>query len=69
MKMEPTAFGDEVAGRVRQWYEANREGFWDRHRLWGSDPDRAGTHADEFMLRLISEVDKAREFIKIGFGR
>jgi hypothetical protein len=56
--MDPTARGDEVADKVRQWYEKNRESWWDRHKpgIIGRDPDRSGTHADEFMLRLIQAV-------------
>ena len=29
---EPTARGDDEAAYVREWYEANRETWWDR--LW-----------------------------------
>jgi hypothetical protein len=56
---EPTARGDEVAARVREWYEANRESWWTRYKylFWGPAPDRSGAHADEFMLRLINQVE------------
>lgn len=43
--------GDLIAERMRIWYEANRESWWDRHRL---NADRRGNHADEFILRLLS---------------
>jgi hypothetical protein len=59
MPMDPTSRGDIVAEKVRRWYEANRETWWDRHKFFPfamSDPDRTGTHADEFMLRLIGAV-------------
>lgn len=58
---EPTSFGDEVAQRVRDWYEANRESWFDRHQInpLGRSPDRRGDHADEFMLRLVHAVAKA----------
>lgn len=62
--MDPTARGDEVAARVRRWYEANRESWWARHSIFGADPDRAGTHADEFMLRLIDAVHDAEQAVE-----
>lgn len=48
---EPTSDGDAVADYVRQWYERNRETWWDRY--W-----RRGDNADEFMLGLINEVTR-----------
>jgi hypothetical protein len=54
--MDPTARGDEIASKVRQWYEANRESWWDRHR---PSADRNGSHADEFILGLINAVSRA----------
>jgi hypothetical protein len=61
--MDPTARGDIIADKVRVWYEANRESWWDRHKpgIIGSGPDRDGSHADEFMLRLISAVYRAEK--------
>lgn len=59
--MDPTARGDQIASKVRSWYEANRESWWARHRPFAPSPDRDGTHADEFMLRLIGAVRKAEE--------
>lgn len=56
--MDPTARGDEIASKVRAWYEANRESWWDRHR---PSADRRGVHADEFMLGFISAVRQAQE--------
>jgi hypothetical protein len=58
---EPTARGDEIATKVRRWYEANRESWWARHKpgIIGAGPDRSGVHADEFILRLISAVHQA----------
>ena len=55
---EPTARGDEVADFMRQWYEANRETWFDRHQLnpLGRATDRSGVHADEFMLGLMNEA-------------
>ncbi len=60
-RMDPTARGDMIADKVRQWYEANRETWWARHKpgIMGAGPDRAGVHADEFMLRLIQAVYRA----------
>lgn len=59
--MDPTARGDLIAEKVRAWYEANRETWWDRHKpgIVGAGPDRSGVHADEFMLRFIGAVHEA----------
>jgi hypothetical protein len=59
--MDPTSRGDEIASRVRQWYEANRESWWDRHKpgIIGAGSDRSGSHSDEFMLRFIQAVRDA----------
>lgn len=59
--MDPTARGDEIASKVRAWYEANRESWWDRHRIFAPSPDRDGTHSDEFMLRLVGAVQQAEK--------
>lgn len=66
---EPSARGDEIAERVRAWYERNRESWWARH--WtglGAGPDRSGAHADEFMLRLVAAVQRAAEGFDINDG-
>lgn len=60
--MDPTSRGDEVAASVRRWYEANRESWWDRHK---PSADRHGTHADEFMLRLIAAVYRSDGEVKL----
>lgn len=59
--LDPTTRGDIIAEKVRAWYEANRETWWQRHKpgIWGSAPDRAGVHADNFILRLINTVYRA----------
>lgn len=56
--MDPTARGDIIASVVRDWYERNRETWWQRHKpgIMGVGPDRSGEHADEFMLRFIGKV-------------
>lgn len=54
--LDPTSRGDIIARVVRDWYERNRETWWDRHRFVAPSPDRDGTHADEFMLRFIGKV-------------
>jgi hypothetical protein len=59
--MDPTARGDLIADKVRQWYEANRESWWERRRTLFHEPDRSGVHADEFMLRFIGAVHKAED--------
>jgi hypothetical protein len=60
-RMDPTARGDMIADKVRRWYEANRESWWDRHKpgIIGAAPDRSGAHSDEFMLRFINAVHQA----------
>lgn len=62
--MDPTSRGDLIAQRVRDWYEANRESWFDRHAIGlllkghalGASPDRTGEHADEWILGLIQAV-------------
>ncbi len=63
MPLDPTARGDMIADKVRAWYEANRETWWDRHKpgIWGSAPDRSGVHADNFILGLLNAVSRAHE--------
>jgi hypothetical protein len=56
--IDPTARGDMIAEKVRAWYEANRESWWDRHR---PNADRKGWHADEFILGLIGAVHDAEK--------
>ena len=54
---DPTAVGDDEARQLRDWYEANRETWCERHsRKW---PPRFGT-ADNFMLGLMSEADRIK---------
>ena len=53
--MDPTERGDRQAELLRRWYEHNRETWWDRHR---PNADRSGTHADEWMLGLMQEMDR-----------
>jgi hypothetical protein len=59
--IDPTSRGDMIADKVRAWYEANRESWWDRHDFLGlgHTPDRAGAHADNFILGLIQAVNRA----------
>lgn len=45
-----------LAEKVRTWYEANRESWWDRHR---PRAERKGECADNFMIRLIGAVYEA----------
>jgi hypothetical protein len=69
---EPTARADQIAYYMRFWYETNRESWFDRHAIGmiltghalGATPDRDGAHADEFMLSLISEVNRIQEIAK-----
>jgi hypothetical protein len=49
---DPTSRGDEVAEYVRDWYEANRETWWERRgKKWEYC-------ADNFMLGLVNEVER-----------
>ena len=56
---EPTARGDDIAFYVRQWYEINRETWW-QHRRSVNDRMERGI-ADEFMLSFIAEVRRVNE--------
>jgi hypothetical protein len=58
--MDPTSRGDMEAAIIREWYERNRETWWNRIWPFGAGPDRTGLHADEFMLRFIGEVHRVR---------
>ena len=62
-ELDPTTRGDLVAETVRAWYEKNRETWWDRHRpgIFGAAPDRAGVHADNFILELIQAVHRTED--------
>jgi hypothetical protein len=70
---EPTARCDDIATYVRKWYEANRETWWRRHAIGmlltghapGATPDRDGTHADEFMLAFIAEVNRVQTLARL----
>jgi hypothetical protein len=57
---EPTADGDIMATWLREWYEANRETWWDRNNypFRQGYPDRAGVTADNFMLELLGQVER-----------
>ncbi len=59
-RLDPTARGDIIASVMRDWYERNRETWWARHKpgIIGAGSDRSGVHADEFMLRFISETHR-----------
>lgn len=54
--LDPTLRGDLIAEKVRAWYEANRETWWDRRR---PAADRKGVHADNFILELVQAVQRA----------
>ena len=51
---DPTARGDDIAYYVRQWYEINRQTWWQRRRSINDRMDHGV--ADEFMLSFIAEV-------------
>lgn len=46
---DPTADSDARSGAMRQWYEANRETWW--QRFW-----RRNDQADRFMFDLLEEA-------------
>lgn len=62
--IDPTARADAVATEVRQWYEANRESWWDRHAPFLAWRTYIPGTADNFMLKLIKVVRKADERAK-----
>lgn len=54
---EPTADFDAMGSYLRDWYEKNRESWWERRsERW---PPRLGT-ADGFILGLIQEVERIK---------
>lgn len=68
--MEPTARGDAVAAKVREWYEANRESWWDRHRPQiFSHRDNGGIVADNFAINLVAAVRRAEAEIDKEYGQ
>jgi hypothetical protein len=58
--IDPTAREDAIADEVRQWYDANRETWWQRHApavfLGRTYVDGC---ADNFVLALIKIVRQA----------
>ena len=58
--LDPTSRGDEIADYVRQWYEAHRETWWDRHWPGGINRKHGSALADEFMLGFINEVSRVQ---------
>jgi hypothetical protein len=60
---EPTADGDIAADWLRQWYEANRESWFDRHWPFGVNRKHGSALADEWMLSFMQQfyrLQKAR---------
>lgn len=55
---EPTADGDIAADFIRQWYEANRESWFDRHWPFGINRKNGSDIEDNFILELISQVGR-----------
>ena len=55
---DPTAQGDDIADYVRQWYEINRETWWQRRQ---DSVRRSAGVADEFMLSFIAEVRRVTQ--------
>lgn len=47
MNRDPTAQADAIAAEMRAYYEANREGFWERLK-------RRSDQADNLMLGLLN---------------
>lgn len=69
-RMDPTARGDAVAAKVREWYEANRESWWDRHRPQiFSYRDNGGVVADNFAIGLVAAVHAAEAAIHKEYER
>lgn len=62
MNIDPTSRGDMIADKVRIWYEANRETWWQRHRPQiFSYRNNSGIVADEFILGLVASVREAEK--------
>lgn len=63
--MDPTARCDLIAAKVREWYEANRESWWQRHRPQiFSYCDNSGITADNFALGLVEAVRRAEAEVR-----
>ena len=58
-----TSIYDEMADNLRDWYEENRESWWDRRN--SKHPCNSSGLADNFMLSLISEVQSLLKHYKI----
>lgn len=63
MISDPTARADEIASRMREWYEANRENWWHRHMpvLLGGSLNMWRIASDDFILRLVAQVQKVTD--------
>ena len=48
--MEPTARGDYIAEKMREYYEANREGWWERFWRRVSHGAHSPATADDLMI-------------------
>lgn len=51
--IDPTLRGDLIAERMRDFYEANRETWWERRKK------RWTVSADNLMLGLLGVIEKA----------
>ena len=58
---EPTADGDIMADWLRQWYEANRESWFDRHWPFGINRRHGSALADEWMLGFIQQFNRVQK--------
>lgn len=63
MISDPTARADEIAARMREWYEANRESWWQRQMPvhLGGNLNMWRLASDDFMLRFVAQVQKVTD--------
>ncbi len=61
---ESTADGDIAAGFMRQWYEANRESWFDRHLPFGTNRKHGSALANEWMLQFIGQYHRLQRVKK-----
>lgn len=57
---DATSRSDAINSDLREWYEKNRETWWQRHAPFQLGGSRLPGCADSFMFCLVEEVDRLR---------
>jgi hypothetical protein len=63
MKIDPTAWADDTAGKMRDFYEENRDSWWDRHMpvSLGGNRNMWRMASDNLMLGLLNIAMRERD--------